>query len=216
MKIECLIKRQGGTTIKMDAPTRNYLFAPETGIHTDPHVAEVEETGHVRALLRVKEGFRVVEGDIPEDELEQFTQEQELVSSTTHAASYPIKGGERITLPDLTAMAFQDSGLEYDEWNSATDEERYGYIDATLRELQDGMAAEDAATPPAQEGKAEDAAPVQEDKAEDAGKKQSSEDVPLNQMQRKDLVEIYKKRFGRQPSTRMSVEDIANALSEED
>lgn len=35
-------------------------------------------------------------------------------------------------------------------------------------------------------------------------------------MSRADLSDLYQKRFGRKPSTRMTIADIANALSEED
>ena len=214
MKIESLIKRKGGSVIQMDAPTRSYHFAPETGNHEDPHVADVEEQSHVRALLRIREGYRVMEGEeVQEEALQQLKQDQDLVGSNIHSANYPIKGGETIALADLVAMAFEDSGLECDQWNNATDEERYGYIDATLLELQVGMTDEDVAASkePAADPKATEKAETPADQEKDSGG-----DIAMNQLPRKELAAMYQKRFGRQPSTRMTIDDIANALSEED
>lgn len=236
MKIESLIKRKGGTVVEMAAPTRTYRFAPESGNHEDPHVADVEEQGHIRALLRIREGFRVLEGEgLQEEEQQQFEIDQPLVGSKIHSASYKIKGGDTIALDDLVAMAFQDSGLDCEQWNNASDEERYGFIDATLMELQEGItdddldvdaaqaaklrqaeeeaAAKEVAKQAKQAAKQQDAAPaapVAQDKAN------SAEQPKTGEMSRKELAALYQKRFGRQPSTRMTIDDIANALSEED
>lgn len=233
MKIESLIKRKGGTVVEMDAPTRTYRFSPESGNHEDPHVADVEEQGHIRALLRIREGFRVMGGEgLQEEEQQQFEIDQPLVGSKIHSASYKIKGGDTIALDDLVAMAFQDSGLDCEQWNNASDEERYGFIDATLMELQEGITDDDLDVDAAQAAKLKqaeeeaaakevakqakqasqqpDAAPVAQDKANSAEQPQTGE------MSRKELAALYQKRFGRQPSTRMTIDDIANALSEED
>lgn len=230
MKIESLIKRKGGTVVEMDAPTRTYRFAPESGNHEDPHVADVDEQSHIRALLRIREGFRVLEGEgLQEEEQQQFDIDQPLVGSKIHSASYKIKGGDTIALDDLVAMAFQDSGLDCEQWNNASDEERYGFIDATLMELQEGIANDDLDVDAAQAAKLKqaeeeaaakevakqvdkkpDPAPVAQDNAN------SAEQPQMGDMSRKELAALYQKRFGRQPSTRMSIEDITNALSEED
>lgn len=233
MKIESLIKRKGGSVIEMDAPNRSYHFAPASGNHEDPHVADVEEQSHIRALLRIREGFRVLEGEgLQEEEKQQFEIDQHLVGSKIHSASYKIKGGDTIALDDLVAMAFQDSGLDCDQWNDASDEERYGFIDATLMELQEGIANEELDVDAAQAAKLKQA--DEEAAAEEAAKlaKQASkqpevapaaqnnansaEQPQLGDMSRKELAALYQKRFGRQPSTRMSIDDIAKALSEED
>lgn len=226
MKIESLIKRKGGTVVEMDAPDRTYRFAPESGNHDDPHVAEVGVQSHARALLRIREGYRVLPGEeSPEDDQQQQLKQdgQELVGSNIHAASYVIKGGDSIALGELVTMAFEDSGLDFDQWNKTTDEERYAYIDATLLELQVGV--DDAAEqdpvqqePPAPQVeqkpepvKEEDPAQKQQDDHADA-----PADAPLSELSRKELAPMYQKRFGRQPSARMTIGDIAAALSEED
>jgi len=218
MKIECIIKRKGGSVIDMDAPARTYHFAPETGNHEDPHVADVLEQSHVRCLLRIREAYRVLSGEeLPEEAQQQIKHEQELVGSNIHSASYSIKGGETIALADLVAMAFEDSGLDYDQWNEATDEERYAYIDATLLELQVGVEDEQpietAKQEPVEQVKQET---VKQDPVVQPKPEEKAEPTDLTDLPRKELAVLYQKRFGRQPSTRMTIDDIANALSEED
>ena len=215
MKIESLIKRKGGSVVEMDAPSRTYHFAPVSGKHEDQHVAEVEEQSHIRALLRIREGFRVLEGEAQQDD-PVHDDDLQLVGSNIHSASYKIKGGETISLDELVSMAFQDSGLDQDQWNNASDEERYGFIDATLLELQLG---EDEPEPVKQqeEPDVEPAATQQtEEQAPPPAQEPAAEQQELGSMSRADLSDLYQKRFGRKPSTRMTIADIANALSEED
>lgn len=220
MKIESLIKRKGGSVVEMDAPSRTYHFAPVSGQHEDPHVADVEEQSHIRSLLRIREGYRVLEGEDLQDESLQQDYEVKLVGSNIHAASYKIKGGDVISLSDLVDMAFLDSGLEAEQWNNASDEERYGFIDATLLEMQVGDGE------PEQVKEQED--PVQQDEEQAPPpatvqeqpkatvQEQAAGQQDISDMSRAELADLYQKRFGRKPSTRMSIPDIINALSEED
>ena len=215
MKIESLIKRKGGSVVEMDAPSRTYNFAPVSGKHEDPHVAEVEEQSHIRALLRIREGFRVLEGEAQQDD-PVHDDDLQLVGSNIHSASYKIKGGETISLDELVSMAFQDSGLDQDQWNNASDEDRYGFIDATLLELQLGE-GEPEPVKQQEEPDVEPAATQQtEEQAPPPAQEPAAEQQELGSMSRADLSDLYQKRFGRKPSTRMTIADIANALSEED
>ena len=215
MKIESLIKRKGGSVVEMDAPSRTYHFAPVSGKHEDPHVAEVEEQSHIRALLRIREGFRVLEGEAQQDD-PVHDDDLQLVGSNIHAASYKIKGGETISLDELVSMAFLDSGLDQDQWNNASDEDRYGFIDATLLELQLGEAEPE----PVKQQEEPDVEPTATQQAEEQApppaQEPAAEQQELGSMSRADLSDLYQKRFGRKPSTRMTIADIANALSEED
>ena len=217
MKIESLIKRKGGSVVEMDAPSRTYHFAPVSGKHEDPHVADVEEQSHIRALLRIREGFRVLEGEAQQDD-PVHDDDLQLVGSNIHAASYKIKGGETISLDELVSMAFQDSGLDQDQWNNASDEERYGFIDATLLELQLGEG--DPEPEPVKQQEEPDVEPTAtqqtEGQAAQPAQEPAAEQQELGSMSRADLSDLYQKRFGRKPSTRMTIADIANALSEED
>ena len=215
MKIESLIKRKGGSVVEMDAPSRTYHFAPVSGKHEDPHVADVEEQSHIRSLLRIREGFRVLEGEAQQDD-PVHDDDLQLVGSNIHSASYKIKGGETISLDELVSMAFQDSGLDQDQWNNASDEERYGFIDATLLELQLGE-VEPEPVKQQEDPDVEPAATQQtEEQAPPPAQEPATEQQELGSMSRADLSDLYQKRFGRKPSTRMTIADIANALSEED
>lgn len=242
MKIESLIKRSGGTVIDMDAPKRQYHFKPENGQpHEGPHVAIVGEMTHAKALLRIREGFRLVEGEVDaEEDAEGFLPSgAALTGSNVHNASYEIAGGETVQLGELVVMAFQDSGLSYEQWEELPDQERYDFIDASLRELQAGegvlddedqpkapvaavapVAAEEPAAPAEPEQKAPPAPEVAEEKpapeAAEEIKPQEKVEKPLAERPRKELVALYKARFNREPSTRMSIPDIAAALSEDD
>lgn len=237
MKIESLIKRVGGTVIDMDAPKRQYHFKPENGQpHEAPHVAIVDETTHAKALLRIREGFRLVDGEeAPEEDAEGFLPSgKALTGSSVHNASYQIAGGDTILLGELVVMAFQDSGLNYEQWEELPDQERYDYIDASLRELQAGegvledeeqnqpapVATETPAISPTSSPvqEAPPTPPVDEQpKAEiEESKQDQPTEKPLAERPRAELVELYKARFNRNPSTRMSIPDIAAALSEED
>ena len=50
MKIECLIRRRRGSTVKMDDQVYTFLPEQEDG----PHVAEVKNRTHVKRLLNIK------------------------------------------------------------------------------------------------------------------------------------------------------------------
>ena len=241
MKIESLIKRVGGTVIDMDAPTRQYHFKPENGQpHEGPHVAIVGEMTHAKALLRIREGFRLVDGEVDlEEDAEGFLPSgKTLMGSNVHNASYDIAGGETIQLGELVVMAFQDSGLSYEQWEELPDQERYEFIDASLRELQAGegvledeeqkqpapVAAETPPVLPPAEPVQEAPTPVVEEQKQPAPVEQANEqqpvekqtEKPLAERPRAELVALYKARFNRVPSTRMSIPDIAAALSEDD
>ncbi len=247
MKIESIIKRKNGTKVEMDAPQRTYHFRPEEDNETAPHVADVDVQDHALALLRIKEGYRLAEGeDLPND-LNNQDDDEILNGSTIHNASYEING-ETVPLNELVNMAFDDSGLDHKEWNELSDEDRYAYIDSTLADLQggnagtgDGGAGQTVVNPPAQvlnnnsapvplapaagpdsslnsAGNAGGAGPNtggEGPENNNAGKNMIGE-FDMDTTQRKDLADAYEKKFGRKPSTRMSKEDLAHALKEED
>lgn len=217
MKIESMIKRKNGTKVQLDDPKREYLFTPESGNFNDPHVCEVEEESHARILLRISGGYRVAEGETapPDEDLTP----PRLKGSAVHDARYTIKGGDVIELDDLVNMAFDDSGLDEDEWNELADQQRYEYIDTTLRELQEGFhetdangtngndnAADDEPEKQPEEGKDGDHQQEEKPKAEE---KPKDGDLPP----RKELVAAFKEKFGRNPSNKLSVEDLYNAIN---
>ena len=223
MKIESLIKRSGGTFVDMEAPTKQYHFKPSED--DDRHIANVDEEHHAKALLRIKEGYRAVDAEDDEPENNPVPDRQ-LNGSVVHNASYTIKGGDTILLADLIDMAFDDSGLTEQEWNELGDEERYEYINITLKELVDGehgdgeeetqtdestgTASDTVDATAAAESADLDASPVKEDA--------DANGIPdnINDLKGDALVAAYEKRFGRKPSSKMRVDDIRRALSEDD
>ena len=64
MKIECKLKREGGTTVEMRDGTKIKFVPNETGAH----VAEVASPKHVQALLAVPEGYRIFGADDDPDD----------------------------------------------------------------------------------------------------------------------------------------------------
>lgn len=230
MKIESIIKRPGGSIIEMPNPKRVYTFAPESGNHEDPHIADVNEEGHAVAFLRITEGFRLAEGEEAPEVISQAKKllgDQTLIGSNIHNAKYELTGGTTITLGELVQEAFEDSGLTAEQWNELADQERYEYIDATLLELQsdDPKPEGQEITPPVEQKPVDEPKPaaaelkqeqVTDPKPEAPKAPQTSEPKPLSEMERKELVELYKARFNKNPSTKMQVPDLIHALSESD
>lgn len=215
MKIESLIKRKNGTNVQLDSPKREYHFAPESGDFNDPHVCEVAEERHARILLRITNGYRPAEGEkAPPDE---NLNPPRLKGSAVHDARYTIKGGDVVELEDLVNMAFEDSGLDEDDWNELADQQRYEYIDTTLRELQEGFHETNDAGKPGDDEKTGDAKDNNEGNDESQQEeKPKAEDKPKegDLPSRKELVTAFKEKFGRNPSNKMSVEDLYHAINE--
>lgn len=210
MKIESLIKRKNGTRVTLDAPTRHYHFKPT---ENDPrHLAEVTEASHISMLLRIRDGYRAVDGEeLSEDTgdaKEAFT--RELKGSTVHNTTYTIKGGDTIELDDLVGMAFEDSGLSEDEWNDLADQERYEFIDRTLSELVDPpVEGANPETPPA---------PVASEPTDDAKTPPNSADEGEGEaeepaeLSREEWAAKYKALYGRNPNKSLTIAQIKRAV----
>lgn len=229
MKIECLIRRAGGSRVPMDAPKREYHFKPSTD--DQRHIADVDVESHAKAFLRIKEGYRAVDGeDLPKEDHKDEIPDRELKGSAVHSASYIIKGGDEISLEDLVNMAFDDSGLDEQAWNNLPDHERYEFIDTTLSELQNGEQSEDApvftsvgepVNATAQQAEADKGTPSvnlqdDQDAADDKDADGNGINDDLEDLTGKELIPLYEAKFGRKPSRQMKVDDIRRALSEDD
>jgi hypothetical protein len=58
MKIECKLKRNGGSEIQLGEAT--YKFVPvDTDDETSAHVCEVEDEAHIERLLSITEAYRI-------------------------------------------------------------------------------------------------------------------------------------------------------------
>ena len=217
MKIESLIKRKNGTKVQLDDPKREYHFSPESGNFKDPHVCEVEEESHARILLRISGGYRLAEGETaPPDE--DITPPR-LKGSAVHDARYTIKGGDVVELEDLVNMAFEDSSLDEDGWNELADQQRYEYIDTTLRELQEGFHETNDDSKPGDDentGDADDNNGGKDENQQEENPQQEEKPKDGDLPPRKELVAAFKEKFGRNPSNKLSVEDLYNAINEKD
>ena len=54
MKIECILKREGGSKVEIGGT--EYHFAPQPD---GAHVAEVSNNGHIQRFLSIPEGYRI-------------------------------------------------------------------------------------------------------------------------------------------------------------
>lgn len=70
MKIECLIKRKGGSVITFGHKPREvkYHFKPESDVLDMPHECEVENPVHVQRLLGIPEAYRIAGAPYPDEE----------------------------------------------------------------------------------------------------------------------------------------------------
>lgn len=230
----------------MQSPNREYHFKPTA--EDERHIADVDVSHHAKALLRIKEGYADADGEDNQDNDDDADlPERFLKSSTVHSASYEITGGEKIDLQDLVNMAFDDSGLDEDDWNALPDTERYEYIDTTLAELRGEDRGNEAemiekvgASVNATEQQAEidKGAPVVElnDKEDDESKGAAEQTAIAAEDAKKaiadansdgvndslegltiaQLTPLYVERFGRKPSSKLKIEEIKRALSEDD
>jgi hypothetical protein len=153
MKIECILKRDGGT--KTDIGGVLYHFEP---LADGAHVAEITEEAHIDRFLAIPEGYKVYHGkEAPEGQPVQIGEQTAAsvpVSDTKNTA--PLAGsdelppqfeigGKVITQLDAVQKAFEASGLSSDEWNELDAEDRTAKIEIALDELAE--AAETAPAP---------------------------------------------------------------------
>lgn len=195
MKIECTLKRKGGTHV--DIGGKSYHFAPQ---EDGRHVADVDSDAHIERFLAVPEAYRILrapgadttpvlapDGSHPSDVPQPTTllPGQVLYGSNAHPATFDI-GGKTYQLGDIVLLAFQDSGLDVENWNDLDDDTRATKIDLVLDALEAGEITVEAAVAPAS---------------------QPSEDDELAA-----LVEQYKDRFGKSPRN-MKAETIRAKLA---
>jgi hypothetical protein len=61
MRIESIIRRNGGTRITLEKS--NYHFKPTAD--DARHIADVSNSGHAQHFLSIKEGYRIADGKVP-------------------------------------------------------------------------------------------------------------------------------------------------------
>lgn len=147
MKIECKLKRDGGTHVTIG--TTNYHFESQDD---GAHVADVGVDAHVDRLLSIPEAYRMYRPGQPAAAIEApVPPPAKPVAAPAKSLGFPDTftiGGVVHTLADVTEMAIATSGLGRDNWDDLEDHERGSKIEAELDKLQD---AADAVIPPAPE-----------------------------------------------------------------
>lgn len=144
MNIECILKRDGGTSTELGGLI--YHFEP---LDDGAHVAEVTETAHIDRFLSIPEGFKVYHGtgkpkgrpqagglSVSALVIEEPKTSAPLAGSDQHPPEFTI-AGKTYTQLDVVQMAFAASGLTSDEWNDLGDDERAAKIDIALDDLAD-------------------------------------------------------------------------------
>lgn len=187
MKIECKLKRQGGTKAELDGV--QYHFEELTD---GAHVANVESEAHIDRFLAIPEAYRVYHGKedptgkpqaVTKATLAAKVEEPKaagmLEGSDSHPPQFDI-GGKTYSLAEIVRKAFEASGLEDVEWNDLDDSDRAAKIDIVLDDLADA--------------------------AEKAGAGDDAE--------REALVEQFKAKFGKAPHPSAKIETIKAKLAE--
>ncbi len=143
MKIECTLKRQGGT--KAELGGIEYHFEP---LADGAHVAEITEVAHIDRFLSIPEGYKVYHGsDAPKGEPKQAVKAAVVIEAPVGSTA-PLAGSEQhppqfdvngkaYTQLEVVQMAFEASGLTSDEWNDLGDDERAAKLDIMLDDLAD-------------------------------------------------------------------------------
>lgn len=130
MKIECILKRAGGT--KAEIGGIEYHFAPQDD---GSHVADVENEAHQDRFLSINEAYRLYRPkakDAPSKPAK--AQEPGLIGSDVHPDTFDING-KAVSLGDVVAGAFKASGMTVEAWNAQDANARHDLIDAYLDEL---------------------------------------------------------------------------------
>lgn len=192
MKIECILKRKGGTEITLGAT--KYHFTPD---ELDRHVAEVSDETHINRLLSITEAYRPMNAEdapqAPADPASGNTlnpQETLLKGSTVHPETINLGDGNGLHIDDVVDAAFAESGLTQEQWNELSDEDRHANIDAYL----DTLAGDE------------------EGEGEEEGEKPTDEETDEEKLDR--LRAEYKAAFGKQAHGQMKAETIEQKLAE--
>jgi hypothetical protein len=198
MRIECILKRHGGTHIQLHG--MEYHFEP---LEDDAHVAEVSDESHIDMLLAIPEGYKVYHGKLsPKGKARQIgeltqpapkatakaNQSAFLNGSDQHQSQYEI-GGKVYAMGDIVRLAFEKSVLSNDEWNALDGDDIAAKLDIVLDELADA--------------------------AEAGG---SNDDKPADETPEQELVRLrteYESKFGSKPHPAAKAETLKAKLAAE-
>ena len=182
MKIECILKRDGGTHTSIG--NIQYHFEP---VADGAHISDVADEGHIDRFLSISEAYKVYHGkcepkgkpksDGPVKQAApvvapEMEAKAPLAGSDLHPPQFEI-GGQVITQLDVVRKAFEASGMTSDEWNELGEDDRAARMDIVLDEMAE-------------------AADLNHDGVVDGKDERIS------------LIEAYKAKFGKAPNGRKS------------
>jgi len=164
VKLECKIKRVGGTDV--DLPPHTVQFRPLDPTRADsPHVAEVAPEVAARLMAADHRVYVPYDGKAPAATLPAPKappaapppKQVVLLGSNTLPALVDLGVGAPVPLGTVVQEAFRASGLSEDEWNELTEDARDDYLHrlidavrpAQANEAKAETSAEPAATQPA-------------------------------------------------------------------
>jgi hypothetical protein len=196
MKIECTLKRKGGTVVEL--PGKTYHFKEQDD---GKHVADVTNEAHIERFLSIPEAYRLLrspgaeaargvfdpQGDQGGNEPD-FDAPIPLAHAENFLPTYDING-RTYALEEFVERAFADSGLTVEDWNDLPDETRAVKIELVMEGVQDGEI--DLPVP--------ETKPVDTPEAED----------------RAALAARYKEKFGKAPHGKWTADKIKAELAAE-
>lgn len=164
MKIECILKREGGSVV--DLGGIEYHFEP---LADGAHVADVADETHIDRFLSISEGYKVYHGkDKPKGEPKQIGENTPAPAPVTASkTTAPLAGsdelppqfeinGKTITQLEAVQKAFEASGMTSDEWNELGQEERTAKIEIALDELAEAVETDEGDEAKTDEAKTEE------------------------------------------------------------
>ena len=154
MKIECILKREGGSVVDLGGV--EYHFEP---LADGAHVADVENEAHIDRFLSISEGYKLYHGkEQPKGEPKQIGEstpvpapqtESKPVGALAGSDELPPQfeiNGKTVTQLEAVALAFAASGMTSDEWNELDQSERTAKIEIALDELAEAGEGEEVKT----------------------------------------------------------------------
>lgn len=189
MDIECKLKREGGTHVRIE--TTDYHFAP---LPDGAHVAAVANEAHQDRFLAIPEAYGPYRGKgkpgvktaasaptpQPASDAAPSNNTPELLGASGYLDGYEF-GGKAYAFADIVALAQQTSGRDAAAWNALEEAARADLIDAELDKLSETAGDQDPA------------------------------DVPDDE--RAALVEQYRTKFGKAPHGKWGADKIREALA---
>lgn len=141
MKIECTIKRPGGT--KADIGGTEYHFKPVDDSPLAAHVAEVTNERHIARFLEISESYRPADGEtapasrMPASPAKPARNPDVPLGSKNFDSVIQING-QGVDLSEIVTAAFVASGLDVEAWNALEAGDRDIKIQVTIEALQKG------------------------------------------------------------------------------